>query len=266
MKLVKETVLGLLMICAASSLFAQNEKVKKIVPAAYYDQLIKTGRVELIHKEGEDKYQLLPESEYNSKILENRVQKGAKKYPFVFEGLYYVTKDELRKESNSTDADINIEDVSRVLRSISKMKGMTYYSNTRKKNMTLYKKAYTTSGLNSETAVADKTEGSADGKVIYCLQDDASFGIMKYKLNYYQNKNQMYAVFNNTNSIGMGPITGIDEGNMKINVLVIDCGDSILLFLSTDCNCNKVPGIKSLVSDSMIARMNAVHDWFLKQF
>lgn len=266
MKATKKRVIGLVMICAASSLFAQNAWVKKLVPAKYYDQLIKDGRVELIHEEGDDNYQLLPNSQFNSTILQNRVVKGEKKFPFVFEGLYYVTKDELRKESNSSDKDINIDDVSRVLRSISKMEGMTYYSNTRKKNMTLYKKAYTTSGYNSKTQVPDKTEGSADGKVIYCLQDDASFGVMKYQLNYYQKEKQMYAVFTNTNSIGMGPITGIDEKNMKINVLVIDCDDSILLYLSTDCNCNKVPGIKSLVSDSMIARMNAVHDWFLKQF
>lgn len=266
MKLFKKAVISFFMVSVAASLFGQNDQVKKLVSAQYYDQLIKTGRVEVIHKEGVDKLQLLPDSSYTAKVSENRVKKDPKDYPFVFEGLYYATKDELRKASNSSDADINIDDVSRVMRSISKMQGMTYYSNTRKKNMTLYKKAYTTSGLNSETAVPDKTDGSADGKVIYCLQDDASFGYMKYKLNYHQNKKELYAVFTNTNSIGMGPITGIDEGNMKINVLVIDCGDSLLLYLSTDCSCNKVPGIKALVSDSMIARMNAVHDWFFKQF
>lgn len=266
MKLFKNIICSAILIAAGVNVFSQTNDVKKLVPAKYLDQLLKDGQVEIIHEEGKDDYVLLPSTAYDSKINGNRIKKGSKDFPFVFEGLYYVSKDELKKQSNSSDDVIDMNDVSRVLRSISKMQGMTYYSNTHNKYKTLYKKAYTISGPDSKTAIADKTEGSADGKVIYCLQDDASFGITRYKLEYSQKSDMMYAVFNNTDSIGVGPITGINKGQLKINVLVIDCGDSILLYLSTDANANKVPGIKSLVTDSMVARMNAVHEWFLKQF
>lgn len=266
MKLFKSIICSAILIAAGVNVFSQTNDVKKLVPAKYLDQLLKDGQVEIIHEEEKDDYVLLPSTVYDSKINGNRIIKGNKDFPFVFEGLYYVSKDELKKQSNSSDDVIDMNDVSRVLRSISKMQGMTYYSNTRKKYKTLYKKAYTISSPDSKTAIADNIEGSADGKVIYCLQDDASFGITRYKLEYSQKADMMYAVFNNTDSIGVGPITGINKGQLKINVLVIDCGDSILLYLITDVNANKVPGIKNLVTDSMVARMNAVHEWFLKQF
>lgn len=266
MKLLKSMICSAIFFVAGVNVFSQTNDVKKLVSSKYYDQLMKDGQVEIIHEEGEDEYLLLPSSVYDSKIKGNRITKGKKNFPFVFEGLYYVSKDELKKQSNSSDSNIDINDVSRVLRSISKMQGMTYYSNTRNKNMTLYKKAYTISEPGSKTAIADNLEGSADGKTIYCLQDDASFGVTRYKLDYNQKADVMYAVFNNTDSIGVGPITGIDKGQLRINVLVIDCKDSILLYLSTDANANKVPGIKNLVTESMVARMDAVHKWFLKQF
>ena len=267
MKLFKNLIcMTIFSVMAATTCFSQTNNVKKLVPAAYYDRLIKDGQIEIIHEEGKDDYFLLPSTIYDSKIKENRVQKGRKNFPFVFEGLYYISKDELKKQSKSSDENINIDDVSRVLRSVSKMQGMTYYSNSSKKYKTLYKRAYTISDPESKSAIADKTEGSADGKKIYCLQDDASFGVTRYELNYCQQKDIIYAVFNNTDSIGIGPINGINERQLKINVLVVDCDDHLLLYLSTDANANKVPGIKSLVTDSMVARMNAVHDWFLKQF
>ncbi|MCQ2589091.1 MAG: hypothetical protein MJ179_01580 [Treponema sp.] len=266
MKLLKNIICSAILIAAGVNGFSQTNNVKKIVPAQYYDQLMKDGQVEIIHEEGANDYVLLPNTVYNDKINGNRVVKGSKNFPFVFEGLYYVSKEELKKQSNSSDTEIDMNDVSRVLRSISKMQGMQYYSNTHNKYKTLYKKAYTIAGPDSKTAVADKTEGSAEGKTIYCLQDDASFGVTRYKLDYSQKTDVMYAVFNNIDSIGVGPVTGINKEQLKINVLVIDCKDSILLYLSTDANANRVIGIKSLITDSMVARMNAVHEWFLKQF
>lgn len=264
---MKKAVFCLIISLMGLNMFAQSTKsVKKLVSQNNYDKLIKTGKIELIHEEGDEKFSLLPETEFTSKILGNKVKKDDKKYHFIFEGLYYCTKKELQEKSNSKDEQININDVSRVMRSISKMEGMTYYSNSRNKYMPLYKKAYTTEGLNSEKKVSDKTEGSANGKEIYCLQDDSSFGIMKFKLSYLENTEMLYSVFTNTNAIGPALVRGIDEGNMKINVLVIDCGEEILLYLNTDCNCNKVPGVKKLIKESLIARMDAIRNWFYKQF
>ena len=53
---------------------------------------------------------------------------------------------------------------------------------------------------------------------------------------------------------------------MKINLLVVDCGEDLLLYLCTDVDSKKFPGIAGMIVDSMTARMEAVYNWFLKQF
>ena len=47
---------------------------------------------------------------------------------------------------------------------------------------TLYKEAYTIKGPKDRTKVADDTAGSADGKVLYCMQNDNSFGKTNYRM------------------------------------------------------------------------------------
>ena len=103
MKLFKSIICSAILIAAGVNVFSQTNDVKKLVPAKYLDQLLKDGQVEIIHEEGKDDYVLLPSTVYDSKINGNRIIKGNKDFPFVFEGLYYVSKDELKKQSNSSD-------------------------------------------------------------------------------------------------------------------------------------------------------------------
>ena len=255
---------GVFVVCALN-IYAQA-KLENYVSAATAQELRQNGSIKKIHDDGDDILKIVPKSDYTAKINSYRVAKGEKNFPFVYESLYYMKKDFLLKSSNSFKKDITIDDISRIFRSVSKMTGMTYYSTTRKKDLVLYKKAFTIAGPDSKEPVADKTDGSADGKVLYCLQDDASFGECRYKLNYHQQDNMLLAVFTSIDNLGIGPITGIEAGNMRIICFVINCDDGLLLYLATDANCKKVPGIKKQVTDSMSTRIDAVYKWFLKQF
>ena len=267
---MKKIICGICAFGLAAAVMAQVFSAKTLVNPKYYDELVKNGSVKIIHEEGKDEMMILPQTDYTSSIKANRIKKGEKNFPFVFEGLFLLKKDFLKAQSNSKDTDINIEDVSRIFRSISKMEGMKYYSFKKGKptgkEKVLYKKAYTISGPNSKEPVADKNTGNADGQVLYCLQDDSSFGVCRYRLDYKQKNNLIYATFTSTDDMGLGPITAIEAGNLRINVLVADCGDSLLLWLSTDANCKKLIGIKDQVTESMTARMEAVYKWFIKQF
>lgn len=251
-------------ILFVSSVFADQSEIKKLVNSKYYDELVKNGSVKIFHKTNEMDLVLLPSSVYKSKINAGRVKKTNK--AFLFESLFYLKKDDLIKSSNSNDKDLNISDASRIMRSISSMQGITYYSNSKKKDRILYDKAYTISDPSSKTAVPDKNTGSADGKELYCLLNDASFGITRYKLNYSQCEKELYTTFTTTDAFGVGLITGIKPGDLRINILVIDCGDSFLLYLAPDANCIDFPGIDKKIQDSLIARMDSIYKWFIKQF
>lgn len=249
-----------------SLIFAESIDVKKVVNPAYYDELVKNGSVIKSRDNGSKNLLLLPETQKKQSINDSLVVKKEKDYPFTYESLYLLKKADLLKSSGSSKTNIDINDVSCLCRSISKMQGMKYYSTTRKKEMVLYEKAYTIKDAQSKEAIPDQNTGNADGQVLYCLQDDSSFGVTRYELHYYQNENELLARFINKDIMGIGPVKAIYENDLVINLLVQDCGDSLLLYICADLDSVKFPGIKGQITDSISSRMDALYKWFIKQF
>jgi len=244
----------------------ENAKVKEIVNPKYYDKLVKNGIVSEYRDNGTNGFFLVPETVYKDKINASIVEKDKKNYPYTYEGIYLISKKDLLEKGKSGKTTITIDDVSRTVRSISKMQGMKYYSTTKKKECVLYEKTYMIAGPKDKTKIADQNTGSADGQISYCLQDDNSFGINTYKLSYCQNEDTLFCNFCILDKMGIGPFKAIYPGKMVINILVIDCGEDILLYLNTDLDSVKYPGIKGQITDSMSSRMEAVYKWFITQF
>lgn len=244
----------------------ENAKAKELVNPKYYSELVKNGTVSEYRDDGTKGFFLLPESVYTSKINDSVIEKDPKNYPYTYEGLYLLNKKDLLAKGSSGKSTITIDDVSVVVRSISKMEGMTYYSTTKKKECVLYEKTYMIAGPGDKTKVADQNTGNADGQVSYCLQDDNSFGVNTYKLSYFQTGDTLLCNFSILDKMGLGPFKAIYPGKMMINILVIDCGEDLLLYLCTDLDSVKFPGIKGQITDSMSSRMDAVYKWFITQF
>ena len=243
-----------------NKIFAQSQIIKNLVNEKYYNQLITEKKVIITHEQENEKLELIPKSEYTSKIENNLIEKQKKEFPFTYEALFYFPKNDF-EDSESVD----INKVSVACRSVSKLQGLKYYSTTRKKEQVLYEKAFTIADEQSSTPIADNINGSADGKTIFCLQDDKSFGIIKYKINYFQNENELLAVFTNVTDIGIGPIKAILPQKMVINLLVKDCGDSLLVYICTDLSSKNFPGVKGQIVDSISTRMDAISKWFISQ-
>ncbi len=253
-------------VFAGNAFAAENAKVKSLVNSQYYNTLIKSGIVADYRDNGSDKLLLIPESVYSEKIKSNMIAKTPKNYPYTYEGLYLLNKKDLLAKGSSGKTTINIDDVSKVVRSVSKMQGMKYFSTTKKKECVLYEKAYMIAGPGNTTKIADQNTGNADGQISYCLQDDNSFGVNTYKLSYYQKEDTLLCRFEILDKMGIGPFNAIYPGKMVINILVIDCGEDLLLYLNTDLDSIKFPGIKGQITDSMSSRMDAVYKWFITQF
>lgn len=253
-------------VFAGNAFAAENAKVKSLVNSQYYAALVKNGIVADYRDNGSNKLLLIPESVYSEKIKSNMIAKTPKNYPYTYEGLYLLNKKDLLAKGSSGKNSINIDDVSKVVRSVSKMQGMKYYSTTKKKECVLYEKAYMIAGPGNTTKVEDQNTGNADGQISYCLQDDNSFGVNTYKLSYYQKEDTLLCRFEILDKMGIGPFNAIYPGKMVINILVIDCGEDLLLYLNTDLDSIKFPGIKGQITDSMSSRMDAVYKWFITQF
>lgn len=266
MLLQKKIGIVLFSLVFASSMFAENTKAKGMVKAEQYQKLLSLGSISDSRDNGSKELTLLPETVYSDKVKASMVAKESKNFPFTYEGLYLLNKQDLLKKSNSTKETITIEDVSKVTRSVSKMQGMKYYSTTKKKECVLYEKAYMIADEKGSTAIPDQNTGNADGQVSYCYQDDSSFGVNRYKLNYFQSDDSLMAQFVLLDTMGLGPFKAIYPGKMVINIVVVDCGDDLLLYMNTDLDSVKFPGIKGQITDSMTSRMDAVFNWFITQF
>lgn len=243
------------------SVFAQNVKVEDIVNADYVNELKSKGTVSVIHPKKDNRVTMVPDCYYAETIKSDLICNSDKGVPFLAEFLYLIPKSELADDISK----VNVESMATVFRSISKMQGMTYIHNGGKEDV-LYKKAYAVAAADSDKPVADPLEGPTDGLEAYAYQHDHTFGDTKYKLNYHQNENVIYATFLNVIPMSKLGVKAIMPGNLRMNVMSIDLGDDLLLYLSADVAAKNIVGIRDQIEDSMTVRMQAIYRWFMKQF
>lgn len=183
------------------------------------------------------------------------------------ESLYYLPKETLAEHSkNPADADTSIAAAAKILRMISKMQGIQYYSNGDKKWETLYKRAYMVENARSKQAIPDQTEGDAEGKTFFCLLDDHSFGENVYQLDYRQSADEVSVCFTNTDALKVAMITGVKPRDLKINLVVTDCGDAFLVYLVAQAKYPQISFLEKRLRRSLAARMDAIYGWFTNQF
>ena len=246
--------------------WAAPANVEDVINSKYLKELQEKGLVIKIHNGTDEDYSLVPQCELTQECNSNKIEKSRGNFAYTLEYLYLIPKKEIKETSKTDKESFTIEDCSVIMRSASKMVSAKYYSNTRKKVMNLYKKVYMIENEKSRKPIADPVEGSAEGKTYYVLQDDASFGETVYRQTIKSEGNSIYCNFNNLTTMGMGFIKAIKPENLGISIIVIDCGDDFVLYMCMDTNCKKFPGVESIMSDSLKARMVALKEWILTMF
>ena len=246
-------------LLASSALMAVD--AKSIVSSSMYDELVKNGSIE---KTSFKQTNVSPSLAPNTDLTDacKNLWTGKKSPIFMWEKLYLVPKNQIGSGDVSK---VTIDKVSEILRSLSTLQGIKYYS-SKKKWEVLYKDAYCIKGPKDRTKVPDDTSGSADGKVIYCMQNDNSFGKINYKIDYRQTNQEISAVFTNTTGLYVGPIKGISEDNLKISVVAVDCGSDIMVYLLVKSYFPAIGFLEDTMTDSLRARLEALYKWMLSKF
>ena len=235
----------------------------QIVSSDLLEQVKEKGMLQNVFL-NDDKVELslLPKTELSSLAVTHWDNEEAPR--LTTEKLFYLEKKSLVSE-NEPISSINIDKVSKVIRSISTMKGTEYYSNRHKKWETLYHEAYLVASPEDKTQIPDDTEGSADGKTLYCMQDDNSFGKCYYKLDYNQRENEVSVCFDNFESLKFAFITAAKPHNVKINLVVVDEGDHFLVYLIVQAYYPRVSFLEEKMIDSFNARVDSIYKWFVKE-
>ena len=240
--------------------------------AGLYAQSVSPALLEKVKAEGEIQnvflndapveLSLLPQTELSSLAVNH--WDNSEKPRLTTEKLFYLDKNSLGLEKEHLSS-INIAKVSKIIRSISTMKGTEYYSNRHKKWETLYHEAYLVKSPDEKVKIPDDTNGSAEGKTLYCMQDDNSFGECYYKLEYHERANEVNVCFDNFEPLKFGPITAAKAHHVKINLVVVDEGDNFLVYLMVQAYYPRIALLENKMIDSFNARVDSIYKWFVGQ-
>ena len=259
--------------------------------AAIFSESISPELLEKVKSEGELQNVFLNNQEVKLSLLPNTELSAlsimhwdnSDKPRLTMEKLFYLDKKTIGSLSNTTldtatesqalggqipnegTNSSSIEKVSKVIRSISTMKDAQYYSNRHKKWETLYHEAYLIKSPKEKTKIDDQTAGTSEGKTLYCMQDDNSFGKCYYSLEYHERQNEVSVCFDNFEPLKFGIITAAKAHNVKINLVVIDEGGHFLVYLIVQAYYPHIAMLEDKMIDSFNARVDSIYKWFVAQ-
>lgn len=177
---------------------------------------------------------------------------------FLIEALY------LRKKEVGSEK--NIERISRVVRSISKLEGLQYYSSSRKKMRTLYETSYIIADPQHEDPLPDPLDNPAPDFSVYVLQKDLTFDKNIYRYRFCTDADSAGFMSTNVNTLKYSLFKAIEPGELQVSVAVTDLGDYLLIHALTRAQFTAPSILRERVQNSFMTRGEAVYNWFVTQY
>lgn len=163
----------------------------------------------------------------------------------------------------------SMSEVSQILRTISSMEGIEYYSTGDKKWETLYHKAYFIDSPESKNPVDEgdvKASPSCDGGGFYCLLEDNSLGTCVYRLSYFESENEIAVNFFLVEPIKLGPVKAVKPENLVINLVVLkenpESSEDLTVYLNVKAKYVKLSIIENRLNKSFERRIDSMYTWF----
>ena len=248
-----------LAVLLSGGLFAQaTENIPSEIDGAIFQQLLEKGeyRVQYFKESGRD-FTLYPQTELGSLLTKTWTE--TKDPVFVAESLFLIEKPE---GSNQLDTAL----ISRIMRSVSSMEGIEYYSNSEKKMKTLYSQSYTIDNLEDKNRIPDNVDGSAENLSVYAFQEDGSFGDNYYQIDYRQRENEVSMVIRLMEPLKYGLVTAVKANNLVFNIDVLDKGSYLVMYVGAKVKFPAISLLENKLNKSFGSRITALHDWFKSSY
>ena len=194
---------------------------------------------------------LVPISEISQEVVNYWKDTYDKKPVFVAEMLYEIPS-----------SNVDMKEVSKILRSFSTMEGIEYYSNSRGKYDILYDACYTISDLDSLKKIPDNQEENANGLKLYMFQNDNSFGETPYEVTFWQTDSEVGMNFVNKGPLYVKFVKGVKEENLCLTLYTKKENDKLLVYILAQADFAAVPFVQTKIRDSLTARIEALFNWF----
>lgn len=235
-------------------------ELKELFPEAVADELLKTGRIQRsFYGESNVKLELCPSTDLcrSAASAWNKQTEPV----FIVESLYL-----LKKTQVGVQAGGEIGKISSVLRNLSTMQGIQYYSNSRKRWETLYTEVYTVNNPDERTKIADPTDKKADGLVSYVYQKDRSLSGCVYKFSYFEQAAQTSFRAENTEKIIYKGFNILKPEAMLLCLNAVETEEHIVFYITVRADAAKIPLVSERLAKSYGSRADAIYNWCVSKY
>ncbi|MCL2229850.1 MAG: hypothetical protein FWC01_02040 [Treponema sp.] len=145
---------------------------------------------------------------------------------------------------------------------ISSLAGIQYFSSSRGTMRTFYESSAVIDAPNTRNVLPDPVFARPpESLTLHARQKDLTFGENIYRYDYVSSGDVVYFTQENVTALNIGLIHAIGRGNLKSIIAIIDCGDSILIYVVSMAKASSVPGLGDRIGNSFGNRARAVLDW-----
>lgn len=163
------------------------------------------------------------------------------------------------------DKNISLLDIYNTLLSISSMKGIDYYSRTRKKFRTLYTDSHVIAEKTKAPLPDPKVIELQKFKQIYIQQTDTTFGKNIYKTTYRTDGNVLWVEMTNETPMYYSFIRMVEKENISIDLLIKKTDNGLIFYGSTNAKTFSFFGMERTKKESFYNRTKALYKWFVNQ-
>lgn len=262
--LVKKLFCMMSFFCFCLSAFVAEdaelmEKLSSIVGEELAAELVKSSNLLYMNYDGVEDGKPF---QFNSSLL-SRTQKNLplKNPIFTMETLSLVKPSQASKNKK----------LSNILCSVSSLKGLQYYSPSRKKMRLLYKDSYVvkkieTKGRITYSRLEDPIDKVFDGLSLLVFQEDLTFGKNIYEFKYFLDDSGVSVIVSNTEPIYYSIFKALEAKDLNSMLVAYNVGDYLLLYTATRAKFKKIIGLETKVKNSFMARLDAMGKWFIAKY
>ncbi|MCC8145138.1 MAG: hypothetical protein LIO93_01590 [Bacteroidales bacterium] len=147
--------------------------------------------------------------------------------------------------------------------SLSKLKGIEYYSKSKGKMRVLYEESVVIDGPESKKEIPDPVLSLLpDSLTIFVKQKDTTFGENIYRYDYYSTPGALVFVQQNLTSMTYGLLPLVGKNKLRSVVAVVDAGEYLVVYGLSMAKASAPSWMEKRVKESFSNRANAVMKWF----
>lgn len=148
------------------------------------------------------------------------------------------------------------------MRSMSAMKGMTYFSSSKNQRVTLFRDSYVIESPRKQKRMEDPLVGDIPERDdLFIVQDDTTFGRNVYRA-FYEHRDGMLSVkIENVDPISIVFLPLIRPGNLVLRFILTPSGDTMLFWGACYLRVELAPVGHTEIEMSLMNRLTAMAEW-----